>query len=304
MFSTAPRGGAVRGQERRGLRAVPRERAAARPGGDALPRPRLHRARWRAPPRHDHARSTTSPRAAPPPATPTRRGRTCSGCSTSRSTSAPADRLIAAARRRVVVTIAIEVALISAFLVAFISFFVTRPIHRLMEANVALGRMDLEHPIEITSSRELWSLAELLQPHAGPPARGPGRDQPGGAGARGQGGGAHRAAPAGAAGACSRPTASPRSASSRPASPTRSTTRSPASSTSPRSWAASSRTTGSRGSASPSSAATSTGSPSRPRGRGASCPTSSPSRAARSPSGPRPTSTPSCARRSASSRTS
>jgi two-component system NtrC family sensor kinase len=71
----------------------------------------------------------------------------------------PTDRLIAAARRRVVVTIAIEVALISAFLVAFIGFFVTRPIHRLMEANVALGRMDLEHPIEITSSRELWSLA-------------------------------------------------------------------------------------------------------------------------------------------------
>jgi two-component system NtrC family sensor kinase len=71
----------------------------------------------------------------------------------------PTDRLIADARRRVVVTIAIEVALISAFLVAFISFFVTRPIHRLMEANVALGRMDLEHPIEITSSRELWSLA-------------------------------------------------------------------------------------------------------------------------------------------------
>jgi two-component system NtrC family sensor kinase len=71
----------------------------------------------------------------------------------------PADRLIAAARRRVVVTIAIEVALISAFLVAFVGFFVTRPIRRLMEANVALGRMDLEHPIEITSSRELWSLA-------------------------------------------------------------------------------------------------------------------------------------------------
>ncbi len=71
----------------------------------------------------------------------------------------PADRLIAAARRRVVITIAIEVALISAFLAAFVSFFVTRPIHRLMAANVALGRMDLEHPIEIASSRELWSLA-------------------------------------------------------------------------------------------------------------------------------------------------
>jgi two-component system NtrC family sensor kinase len=71
----------------------------------------------------------------------------------------PADRLIAASRRRVLVTIAIEVVLISAFLAAFISFFVTRPIHRLMEANVALGRMDLEHPIEIGSSREMWSLA-------------------------------------------------------------------------------------------------------------------------------------------------
>jgi len=71
----------------------------------------------------------------------------------------PADRLIAASRRRVVITIAIEVALIAAFLAAFIGFFVTRPIHRLMAANAALGRMDLEHPIEITSSRELWSLA-------------------------------------------------------------------------------------------------------------------------------------------------
>jgi len=71
----------------------------------------------------------------------------------------PADRMIADARRRVMVTIAIEVALISAFLVVFIGFFVTRPIRRLVEANVALGRMDLEHPVEITSSRELWSLA-------------------------------------------------------------------------------------------------------------------------------------------------
>jgi two-component system NtrC family sensor kinase len=71
----------------------------------------------------------------------------------------PADRLIASARRRVVVTIAVEVLLIAAFLVAFVGYFVTRPIHRLIEANAALGRMDLEHPIEITSSRELWSLA-------------------------------------------------------------------------------------------------------------------------------------------------
>jgi two-component system NtrC family sensor kinase len=71
----------------------------------------------------------------------------------------PADRLISEARGRVFVTMAIEAVLISAFLVLFVSFFVTRPIHRLIEANVALGRMDLEHPIEIGSSRELWSLA-------------------------------------------------------------------------------------------------------------------------------------------------
>jgi two-component system NtrC family sensor kinase len=71
----------------------------------------------------------------------------------------PADRMIVAARRRVMVTVAVEVVLIAAFLVAFVGFFVTRPIHKLVEANAALGRMDLEHPLEITSSRELWSLA-------------------------------------------------------------------------------------------------------------------------------------------------
>ena len=71
----------------------------------------------------------------------------------------PTDRLIADSRRRVAITTAIEVALITAFLVAFIGLLVTRPIHRLIEANAALGRMDLEHPIEITSSLELWSLS-------------------------------------------------------------------------------------------------------------------------------------------------
>jgi two-component system NtrC family sensor kinase len=74
----------------------------------------------------------------------------------------PVDQLITDARRRVLVTIAIEVALISAFLVAFFWFFVTRPIHRLMEASAAVGRMELDRPIEIDSSRELWSLAASL----------------------------------------------------------------------------------------------------------------------------------------------
>jgi len=71
---------------------------------------------------------------------------------------APVDRRIDAVRGRILLTTAIDVLLISVFLVLFISFFVTRPINRLIEANAALGRMELEHPIEIRSSRELWAL--------------------------------------------------------------------------------------------------------------------------------------------------
>jgi two-component system NtrC family sensor kinase len=72
---------------------------------------------------------------------------------------APTDHLIVDARRHVMVSIAIEVALIAAFLVAFVGFFVTRPIRRLIDASAAVGRMDLEQPIEIESSREMWRLA-------------------------------------------------------------------------------------------------------------------------------------------------
>jgi two-component system NtrC family sensor kinase len=71
----------------------------------------------------------------------------------------PVDRLIFDARRRVVVTMVVEAALISAFLVLFVGAFVTRPIHRLVEATAAVGRMDLEHPVEIHSSRELSRLS-------------------------------------------------------------------------------------------------------------------------------------------------
>lgn len=69
------------------------------------------------------------------------------------------DGLIRDARRRVAVTIVIEVVLISAFLVIGVGMLVTRPIHRLMAAASAVGRMELEHSIEIKGSRELWSLS-------------------------------------------------------------------------------------------------------------------------------------------------
>jgi two-component system NtrC family sensor kinase len=70
----------------------------------------------------------------------------------------PVDRRIALARSRILMTTALEVLVISAFLAVFIGVFVTRPIRRLVEANAALGRMELEHPVEIGSSRELWEL--------------------------------------------------------------------------------------------------------------------------------------------------
>ena len=71
----------------------------------------------------------------------------------------PVDHRVAQTRERILLTTGLEVLAISGFLVVFIALIVTRPIHQLVEANRALGRMDLEHPVEITSSRELYDLA-------------------------------------------------------------------------------------------------------------------------------------------------
>ena len=70
----------------------------------------------------------------------------------------PVDRRVQETRGRILLTTAIEALLVSVFVALFVGFFVTRPIHRLIEANVAVGRMDLEHAVEIDSSRELWDL--------------------------------------------------------------------------------------------------------------------------------------------------
>ncbi|MGE5127664.1 MAG: sensor histidine kinase [Betaproteobacteria bacterium] len=72
----------------------------------------------------------------------------------------PVDRHLASTRNRILLTTALEVLAMSGFLVVFIALLVTRPIHRLVEANAALGLMDLEHPVEISSSRELYDLAQ------------------------------------------------------------------------------------------------------------------------------------------------
>jgi len=70
----------------------------------------------------------------------------------------PVDRRVSSARWQIVASTLLEVLAISAFLAVFVGLLVTRPIHRLIEANAALGRMDLEHPLQIDSSRELHEL--------------------------------------------------------------------------------------------------------------------------------------------------
>jgi two-component system NtrC family sensor kinase len=72
---------------------------------------------------------------------------------------APVDRLVRQTRARILATTALEVVLISAFMMLFVGYFVTRPIRRLVDANTALSRLDLDHPVEVGSSRETWELA-------------------------------------------------------------------------------------------------------------------------------------------------
>jgi two-component system NtrC family sensor kinase len=71
----------------------------------------------------------------------------------------PVDRELTRVKQRIVATTGVEVVLISALLAVFVAAFVTRPIHRLIGATAAVGRMELDQPIAIESSRELWALA-------------------------------------------------------------------------------------------------------------------------------------------------
>jgi two-component system NtrC family sensor kinase len=69
------------------------------------------------------------------------------------------DQRVRDTRARILLSTALEVLAISVFLILLIGFFVTRPIRRLVDANAALSRLDLDHPVEAGSSRELWDLA-------------------------------------------------------------------------------------------------------------------------------------------------
>ncbi|HEY6552668.1 MAG TPA: ATP-binding protein, partial [Vicinamibacteria bacterium] len=71
----------------------------------------------------------------------------------------PVDQELRRVTERIAVTTGIEVVLISLLLAAFVGAFVTRPIHRLMGAAAAVSRMELDQPVAIDSSRELWALA-------------------------------------------------------------------------------------------------------------------------------------------------
>ena len=71
----------------------------------------------------------------------------------------PTDRRLSETRYRILGTIVLEAVLIAGFITVFIGLLVTRPIHRLIEANAAVGRLDLEHSLEIRTSREMYDLA-------------------------------------------------------------------------------------------------------------------------------------------------
>jgi two-component system NtrC family sensor kinase len=69
------------------------------------------------------------------------------------------DQRVSETRARILLSTGFEVVVISVFLILLIGFFVTRPIRRLVDANAALSRLDLDHPVEAGSSREMWELA-------------------------------------------------------------------------------------------------------------------------------------------------
>jgi two-component system, NtrC family, sensor kinase len=71
----------------------------------------------------------------------------------------PVDRHVAEARYRILGTTVLEVLLIAGLITVFVSRLVTRPIHRLIDANAAVGRLDLEHSVEIRTTREMYDLA-------------------------------------------------------------------------------------------------------------------------------------------------
>ena len=176
---------------------MPRERPAARPGGDALPCARLHRSRWPPPPRHDHAdlqRALVQHRGLPRPPRPADRARGARRRARP-GPGGPPDRRRAAARGR--------------------HHRDRGGAHLRVPGRVHQLLRDPSHPPAHGGQRRprphgprapgrdhvqprAVEPGPLLQPDAGPPARGPRRDQPGGAGAGGQGGGAHGPAPAGA----------------------------------------------------------------------------------------------------------
>jgi two-component system NtrC family sensor kinase len=64
------------------------------------------------------------------------------------------DTDMAAMKRRVLLVTAVEIALISLFIVLFTRRFVSRPIGKLIEGTEAISQMELDHPLDIPGSSE------------------------------------------------------------------------------------------------------------------------------------------------------
>ena len=83
------------------------------------------------------------------------------------------DHEVASMKFRVLLVTAVEITLISLFIIFFTRRFLGRPIEKLIEGTKAVSQMELDQPIDIVgSSEELDELARSLRRDARPPAHG------------------------------------------------------------------------------------------------------------------------------------
>ena len=156
--------------------------------------PRRPAAAWRWSPR-----STTSRRAARPPATRTRPEMKVLGVLDVALDLDSVDQEVASMKLRVLLVTAVEIALISLFIIFFTRRFLARPIAKLIDGFKAVSQMELDKPLEHRRrQRGTRRAGALLQRDARPAAGRARRNQPVHPEPGNEGGGAHEQLKSGA----------------------------------------------------------------------------------------------------------
>ena len=132
----------------------------SRPSRPALARAHLPRSQWRPPPRHAHAhlqRALLQPGASATRIPPEMK---VLGVLDLRLNLESVDHEVATMKFRVLLVTAVEITLISLFIIYFTRRFLSRPIDKLIEGTKAVSQMELDKPLDIVgSSEELDELA-------------------------------------------------------------------------------------------------------------------------------------------------